>query len=123
MRCLKFNPSVPFTAALRPLYCCFTAASLFITFSLSCATISPHQNFKDQLKKAVGTSIEDTRPGTWVDRRKPINVRTLTNGNVEYTYLYVRGRSCEFMFEVNPSTRIIVNARFEGKESDCVINP
>ena len=82
-----------------------------------------HQNFKVQLNKAVGTSIDDTRPGTWVDHRKPINVRTLTNGNVEYTYLYMRGRSCRFMFEVNPSTRIIVNVRFEGKESDCVINP
>ena len=95
------------------------------TLSSSCVgdVATAHENFKDQLKKAVGTSIDDTRPGTWVGRRKPIEVRTLANGNVEYTYLYMRGRSCNFMFEVNPSTHIIVGARFEGKESNCVINP
>lgn len=96
---------------------------LLVTSSLSCATVSPHQNFKDQLQKAVGTNIDDVYPGSWRYRRDPIEVRTLKNGNVEYTYLYMRGRSCKFMFEVNPSTSIIVDTRFEGKEFDCVINP
>ena len=102
-----------------------SAAGAAAILSSSCVgdVATAHRNYQDQLKKAVGTSIDDTRPGTWVDHREPINVRTLTNGNVEYTYVYMRGRSCKFMFEVNPTTRIIVNARFEGKESECVINP
>lgn len=101
----------------------FAVAVAILSSSCVGDVVTAHENFKDQLKKAVGTSIDDTRPGTWADRREPIEVRTLTNGNVEYTYLYMRGRSCKFMFEVNPSIRMIVSVRFEGKKSDCVINP
>ncbi len=40
----------------------------------------------------------------------------------EYRYKYYRG-DCRYMLEVDPGTRKIVDARFEGEELDCIIVP
>lgn len=85
-----------------------------------CASVTPHENFKDQLYRKVGKNI-DNLPPFWARERDLVDKKTLSNGNVEYRYQGIR--SCQYMFEVGPKSRIIVNARFEGKEFDCVINP
>ena len=86
-----------------------------------CASISPHANFKDALYEIVGKALDDIPPYTWPHNLKRIDETPLPNGNVEYRYRYVR--TCRIILEVNAQTRIIVGARFEGKDTDCVINP
>jgi hypothetical protein len=96
-----------------------------LLFASSCYSVTPQENFKNILNNAVGRNVrdEENSPGGWLYTRQPITVTHLPNGNVEKKYLYMRGRSCYFFFETNPDTSIIISARFEGKESDCVINP
>ena len=98
---------------------------LFVALSTSgCASVTPHENFKDQLNRKVGKNI-DNLPPFWARERDLIQKKLLINGNVEYRYWGLsRGlRSCQYIFEVEPKSRMIVNVRYEGKEFDCVINP
>lgn len=99
--------------------------TLAILYASSCQSVTPQENFKNILNGAIGRNVKDEEnsPGGWLYPRQPITATHLPNGNVEKKYLYMRGRSCYFFFEINPETGIIVNARFEGKEFDCVINP
>ena len=85
-----------------------------------CSSITPHDNFKQILDNSIGQSISNARGG-WPDKEGLIDTTPLPNGHVEYRYKYLR--SCRYMFEVNPATHLIVGARFEGKDTDCVINP
>jgi hypothetical protein len=88
-----------------------------VAFS-GCASVTPQENFKDALYREIGKSVDNS---LWAPRRYLISEKTMSNGNVEYRYQYLR--SCRYMFEIEPKSRVIVNARFEGKEFDCVINP
>ncbi len=92
------------------------ACLLVLTLS-SC--ISPHENFKDHMQVNVGRSIDNTR--SWVRPDRYLGNTVLENGNIENEYKYIR--TCRYFFEYDPETRIIVNWRFEGEESDCVVNP
>ncbi len=93
-----------------------SAGSLVLLLS-SC--ISPHENFKDHMQVNVGRSIDDTR--SWKRPDRLLGRKVLENGNIENEYEYTR--TCRYFFEYDPETRIVVNWRFEGKESDCVVNP
>ena len=86
-----------------------------------CPSITPHANFKDALYEIVGKALDDIPPYTWPHNLKRIDETPLPNGNVEYRYRYIR--TCRIILEVNAQTRLIVGARFEGKDTDCVINP
>ena len=92
----------------------------FILFFLGCFTITPHENFKDALYGAIGRSIENVPDYLWPHEKDLVSSKLLPNGNIEKEYKYLR--SCRYIFEID-STRTIVGARFEGKETDCVINP
>ncbi|MCL2761517.1 MAG: hypothetical protein FWD70_07730 [Desulfuromonadales bacterium] len=50
-----------------------------------------------------------------------IDSKELPNGNIENKYKY--RRTCVYFYEIDPKTHIIVGARFEGKDTDCVSNP
>ena len=86
-----------------------------------CASISPHENFKRALYETVGHSMDNVPPYEWPHKEDLIDVTRLPNGNAEYRYDY--GRTCRYIFEVDPATHLIIGARFEGKDTDCVINP
>ena len=94
---------------------------LMALLSVGCSSIPPHDNFKQSLYGAIGRSIYNNVPGRWPYKEDLIDTTPLPNGNVEYRYKY--GRTCRYIFEVDPVTHLIVGARFEGKETDCVINP
>jgi len=83
--------------------------------------ISPHENFKDHMRCTVGESIDDPRSWGYPYPDRYLGSKSLPNGNIENEYQYIR--TCRYFFEYDPETRTIVNWRFEGKESDCVINP
>jgi hypothetical protein len=88
---------------------------------LACASVTPHQNFVMLMQFAIGKSVDDP---TVSDRRQParlIDRKTLSNGNIEEAYRF-RG-ACRYFYEVNPTTRMIEDWRFEGDERDCIINP
>ena len=88
-----------------------------------CPSISPHANFKQSLYGAIGRSIDNVPVGRWPYKEALIDVTRLPNGHAEYRYDYIYGRTCRYIFEVDPATHLIVGARFEGKDTDCVINP
>ena len=86
-----------------------------------CPSITPQDNFKRALYDTVGRSIDNVPPYEWPHKEDLIDTTPLPNGNIEYRYKYLR--TCRYIFEVNPATHLIVGARFEGKDTDCVINP
>lgn len=87
-----------------------------------CSYISPHENFIQALHSSIGRSIDNVPPYLWPHSEDLIDSINLSNGNMKNRYKYNRGK-CKYVFEINPKTRQIVGASFEGKESDCVINP
>ena len=84
-----------------------------------CPSISPHDNFRQFLDHSIGKSLYNARG--WPDKEYLIDTTPLPNGHVEYRYQDIR--TCQYIFEVDPATHLIVGARFEGKDTDCVINP
>ena len=104
----------------------FQAKILFVSSALmlsGCAFFagSPHQNFVDHLNAMIGKSIDDTPSYQWPHPEDLIESRILPNGNMENKYKY-RG-TCRYIFEIDQKTRKIVGARYEGKDTDCYINP
>lgn len=87
--------------------------------SCACGSLSPHENFKAHMSRAVGKIISDS--GTWAREDRLVSVQTLENGNEQYEYMF--RRSCFYFFEVKKSTQMIVGWRFEGSEEDCQIFP
>ena len=95
---------------------------LFALALFGCASVSPHENFKDGLYASIGYKLKDMQPG-WTRESDLIGIVSLPNGNAEYQYKSSAPRPCKYMFEVDPSTGKIVGARFEGSEMNCVIYP
>lgn len=92
-----------------------------IIIFLGCTSLSPHENFKAHLYQKIGKSIDEIPPYWWPYEEDLIGTQVLQNGNIENKYKY-RG-TCVYIYEVDPKTRKVVGASFEGKESDCVVNP
>jgi hypothetical protein len=103
-------------------YVCIMMWALF-----ACSTVSPHENFKNALygekgwPVRIGQSIDNVGRGSFPDVKALVGIKPLDNGNSEYRYRF-RG-TCRYMYEVNPTTRKIVRAYFEGSEADCVLTP
>ncbi len=91
-----------------------------LSLIIGCTILTPHENFKHNITTKIGLSI-DQIGGGWTRSEDLVSMINLPNGQVAYTYKYVR--SCLYTFEVNPVTRIITAARWEGSEKDCVIAP
>jgi len=92
---------------------------LVLLLIVGCTILTPHENFVQHHLANVGQTIEALRPAGYA--RDVIDVTSLPNGNIAYRYRYVR--SCRYIYEVDPKTNIIVAARWEGSEKDCVIAP
>lgn len=86
-----------------------------------CAGITAHENFIDHLRNEIGKSIDGAPSYSWRNEKGLIDSKILANGNIENKYKY-RG-TCVYYFEIDPKTRKIVSFRFEGKETDCEVNP
>jgi len=82
---------------------------------------SPHENFKEALHGKIGRNIDNVPPYALGHKTELIDSKVLPNGNIENKYKH--SGTCIYFFEIDPKTRIIVNTRFEGKESDCTITP
>ncbi len=96
--------------------------TVLILLALGCLGITPHENFKAHLYKQIGKSLDEIPPYQWPFEKQKVDSKVLPNGNIENKYKYYRG-NCFYIFEIDPKTRKIVGARFEGSERDCVINP
>lgn len=88
---------------------------------IGCMGISPYENFKAHLRDEIGESIDYAPSYSWRNEKDLIDSKVLPNGNIENKYKYLR--SCFYIFEIDPQTRQIIGARFEGSEKDCVVNP
>ncbi len=100
--------------------------SLLVTCMLSMSGCiifaeSPHEIFKGHLNVQVGENIDDVPPFQIPHKEDLIGSKILSNGNIENEYKF-RG-TCRYFYEINPKSRKIVSTRFEGKETDCIINP
>jgi sarcosine oxidase delta subunit len=101
-----------------------TAISLpYLMLSLlsACSTLTPHENFVMIMRSDIGKNADDPSSYTSVYRNYRLSVRNLANGNIEEEY--ARGRNCRHFFEIEPSTRRIMNWRFEGQQNECGIAP
>jgi len=94
---------------------------LLISICFGCNTISPHDNFLQALNSSIGRSIDNVPNYQWPHESDLMSSKKIENGNLENRYRYIR--SCVLIFEIDSSTRKIVRADFEGKTTDCVINP
>ncbi len=100
---------------------------LMVVFSMllisGCAffAASPHDNFIGHLNLQIGHNIDNVPYYQIPHKEDIIDSKVLPNGNIENKYLY-RG-TCRYHYEIDPKTRIIVGARFEGLDTDCSINP
>ena len=94
--------------------------SLFILNGCAFFAGDPHENFINSvLKSRIGESMDT--PRTNIIPQFLLSTRILDNGNIQYRYSGNRG--CIEIYEVNPQTRIIINATFEGTEKTCVLYP
>ena len=100
------------------------AVVLFLAHMLlSCTTATPHENFKNGLQLSVGWSIDSQGYSGEGYPHLLLSQKTLQNSNLEYRYEGDGFPPCIHIFEVNPRTRIIVRADFEGTERNCYITP
>lgn len=100
---------------------------IFATQGCAVWTVSPHENFKAALygrspwSPRIGQNIDRTPRGIFPVSEDLMEIHQLPNGNVEMKYRW--WRSCRYFYEVEPKTRKIVGARFEGSEDDCRLIP
>jgi hypothetical protein len=90
--------------------------------SFGCPRITPHENFKAHLYGQIGMSLDEIPSYQWPFEKDKVDFKVLPNGNIENKYKHYRG-NCFYIFEIDPKTRKIVGARYEGSERDCVVNP
>lgn len=100
---------------------CFLVMCFVIAFGCALFAGNPHDNFIAHLNAQIGKNIDEIPYYEWPFERDLIQTKELANGNIEKKYKY-RG-TCKYIFEIDPKIRKIVGARFEGKDSDCYINP
>lgn len=98
--------------------CRIVLISCVLVAASGCAGVTPHENFKEGLRLMVGYNIDTFRSRT---RKTLLSESALANGNVEYRFLY--RQDCTEIYEVDPKTRLIVRADFEGSERSCTIVP
>ncbi len=97
---------------------------LVITQS-SCSAVTPHENFKDGLNSAIGTSVDIEPMLSLCSRgRKNIESNPVQDGYVEDRQIMHRGRrECVYYCVVDSRTRLVVRVHFEGSNDDCAIPP
>ena len=94
--------------------------------SVSCSS-TPHENFKNFMQNDIGKSADD--PNVLIVRYSEdiVNNKILPNGNTEVEFLIRVSppykESCTAFFEIDKTTNIIINWRYEGSEEGCVIMP
>ena len=105
-------------------YCCLCMTA-FVMPLTGCTSITPHENFVTALNRDIGTSVGIEPMLSLCSRGlKNIESRTLPNGNVEDRHIMRRGHSeCVYYCVVDPKTRLVVSARFEGSGDNCIIPP
>jgi hypothetical protein len=90
-----------------------------LAFVTGCATVTPHENFKNNLRLRIGWSIDAQFYD--LQREHLLSTMTLANGHLEYRYR--QANDCVEIYEVDPKTRLIVRTDFEGSDKSCIIQP
>lgn len=83
-----------------------------------------HENFVGGLGTNVGRNFDQLKYSGWDSRGILASTITLPNGHVEYTYDERMGkypRNCQYIFEVDPKTNLVVAARWMGDK--CILVP
>lgn len=101
-------------AALKLKYLVAVGCLSIMAAISSCAGVTPQENYARVIAAMVGTNIDRLK-------ETPLSERYLGNGNVEYRYRYNQG--CIEIYEVDPQTRIIKNASYEGSAKWCNLAP
>lgn len=89
-----------------------------VCVSMACSSMTQHENFLAHMELNIGKDYE-RHDGQGMAAQNFVQSKTLPDGNVEREYKY--RRSCKLFFTVNPVTRIVLNWRYEGSDSDCAI--
>jgi hypothetical protein len=80
----------------------------------SCTNVTAQENYAREVNAMVGASVDRLK-------NNPLSERQLDNGNVEYKYRYNQG--CIEIYEVDPRTRIVQKASYEGSSDWCNLSP
>ena len=91
---------------------------LLFSMITSCISITPHEHFILIMQSYVGKNIHDPSV-KWMDPDRLIRQPIMTNGILEYGYRLYPG--CNYYFEVDPKSEVVIRWRFEGDESNCKI--
>jgi hypothetical protein len=76
-----------------------------------------HRNFLVTLNGLVGRQIDNPHP--WLQSQLKLSEEALSNGRVRYRF--GRPGRCIEVFDVDPTSKKIVAATFEGSDMDCAI--
>ena len=85
-----------------------------------------HENFINSLRSKIGKNFDQPGSG-WENASNARSKTILPNGNLEYMYRMAPLKApavevpCEYTFEVNPETRIVVDVRWRGDH--CFLIP
>jgi hypothetical protein len=92
---------------------------LMLFFSIeACSNISLHENFMRHMQSNIGKTYQG--PGAhWMGEDRYLDAKTLPNGNLEHMFNFKK--SCNYFFEVDKLSNVVVSWRFEGVNSDCQI--
>ena len=87
-----------------------------------CANEKAHENYKETLGRFVGKDISDARN---FFRSQDAEIKKLPNGHSEYRFtIQYKGGSygpCTTIFEVDPTSKKILQADFVGSKHDCIV--
>lgn len=78
-----------------------------------------HENFINSLRSKIGKNFDLPGRG-WENASNAKSKKILPNGNVGYMYRMAPSKApdveipCEYTFEVDPTTRIVVDASWKG---------
>ena len=107
-------------------YCFWVWIGTFLSMSpslSSCASLNPYDNWKAMMDAKVSESIDNDPYGVGA---QPVDIKTLSNGNLEFRYVRKNFRgSCKYFFEVDKTTRKVIAWRYDGEDKDkaCFVNP
>lgn len=108
--------SIRFPESLRA----WAALALCLSLSLAgCLSFTAHENFKNHMQWNVGKSADDADVtfNRYPERRGTL--RSLPNGNREQEWVY--RNLCRAYFEIDATSRKIIDWRFEGNPDVCTV--
>lgn len=107
-------------AATKARVCLVLSVTASIVSQYGCTSVTPHENFLNNLGLYVGRDFRNIQDIHSFERR------SLSNGNIEYrrSHQYRAGTEpCVLIYEVSPISNTVVRTDYVGTPNNCAITP